>query len=77
MKVTRAIIILFLLGLMYTSSSAEGCPEGVPIVQCLVDPCDDASCEAYPDAECKANYCGGCNAEFFDVNREKVNCDMY
>ncbi|KAL4218806.1 hypothetical protein ACF0H5_021394 [Mactra antiquata] len=32
------------------------------IVQCLVDPCDVIKCEAYPDATCKANYCGGCNA---------------
>ena len=32
-------------------------------VMCLVNPCDNVSC---PDGECVANYCGGCNAEFYE-----------
>lgn len=34
-------------------------------VACLVDPCQVESCG---DASCVANYCGGCNAEFFGPN---------
>lgn len=33
------------------------------LVSCIVDPCTTASC---PDGNCVANYCGGCNAEFYD-----------
>ena len=41
------------------------CSPGVASVQCLVDPCQFASCENHPDAVCIADYCGGCNARFF------------
>lgn len=40
----------------------------LPIFSCLVDPCMFASCPAHPLATCRSNYCGGCNADFFDVN---------
>jgi len=33
-----------------------------------------AECDAYPDAECVANYCGGCFADFY-MGGEKVDCD--
>ncbi|MDJ0864833.1 MAG: hypothetical protein QNK03_01910 [Myxococcota bacterium] len=34
------------------------------LVQCFADPCTVASC---PDSDtCVSNYCGGCNAEFYD-----------
>jgi len=33
-----------------------------------------ATCDAYPDAKCEANYCGGCNAEFF-LDGEMVDCE--
>jgi hypothetical protein len=34
------------------------------MVECFADPCQVApSCG---DGECVANYCGGCNAEFYD-----------
>jgi len=37
----------------------QPCPDGVPTVQCLVDPCETATC---PAGTVKlANYCGGCN----------------
>jgi hypothetical protein len=32
-----------------------------PLVSCFVDPCRVASC---PEGTCRANYCGGCRAEF-------------
>lgn len=44
-----------------------------PVAQCLVDPCQHAKCEAHPDATCKANYCGGCHAEFYKHGK-KVDC---
>ncbi|XP_077979849.1 uncharacterized protein LOC144435157 [Glandiceps talaboti] len=50
------------------------CPDGSTPVQCIIDPCAIASCEAYPEAECRSNYCGGCNAEFYIAGR-KVECD--
>ena len=42
------------------------------IVNCFVDPCMFASCRAYPQATCQSNYCGGCNAEFFDASGSDV-----
>jgi hypothetical protein len=48
------------------------CPEGW--VNCFVDPCLMATCPLYPNPECMANYCGGCNAEWF-LNGEEVFCD--
>lgn len=40
-------------------------------VACLVNPCDNVSC---PDGECVANYCGGCNAEFYDKETGSPVC---
>ncbi|XP_078658591.1 uncharacterized protein LOC144903978 [Branchiostoma floridae x Branchiostoma belcheri] len=51
------------------------CPPGVSQVNCLTDPCVLATCPPYPSATCKADYCGGCNAFFYDSNDNKVNCD--
>ena len=48
------------------------CPEGW--VDCFIDPCEMENCPSYPNAECIANYCGGCNAEWF-VNGEQVFCE--
>ncbi|CAH1271435.1 FCGBP [Branchiostoma lanceolatum] len=50
------------------------CPPGVDMVYCLVDPCEGTPCPAYPDAICIANYCGGCNAVFYDDQDQKVDC---
>ncbi len=49
------------------------CPEGW--VYCFVDPCLVETCPAYPDAECVADYCGGCFADFY-VEGELVECNM-
>ena len=40
------------------------CADGSEPVACLVDPCQVAA--ECPDGECVSNYCGGCNAEFYD-----------
>ncbi|XP_074662296.1 uncharacterized protein LOC141914868 [Tubulanus polymorphus] len=42
-----------------------GCPPGVPQVKCFADPCEGKTCPNFPDAQCVANYCGGCNYEFY------------
>ena len=43
-------------------------------VNCFVDPCQvSKGCPNYPDAECRANYCGGCN-DYYYVDGEKVDC---
>lgn len=44
-------------------ASSVPCTE--PMVSCLVDPCTYATCPAFPTATCRANYCGGCNTQFF------------
>ncbi|XP_078604620.1 uncharacterized protein LOC144878174 isoform X2 [Branchiostoma floridae x Branchiostoma japonicum] len=50
------------------------CPPGVDLVSCIQDPCVNAECAAHPTAMCKANYCGGCNAVFYDEQGNKVDC---
>lgn len=50
------------------------CPPGMPRVDCFVDPCllNFGKCPAHPDATCTADYCGGCNARFFDAEGNEV-----
>jgi len=43
-------------------------------VNCFVDPCLVSACSSYPDAECAADYCGGCWADYY-LNGELINCD--
>ena len=38
------------------------------LFDCPVDPCVEATCPDHPDAICRSNNCGGCNAEFFDAD---------
>eukprot|EP00058_Branchiostoma_floridae_P018953 XP_002604442.1 hypothetical protein BRAFLDRAFT_122288 [Branchiostoma floridae] len=45
-----------------------GCPDDSPMVYCFADPCTVATCPATPDATCVSDYCGGCNANFFDTD---------
>ena len=55
------------------SRHIPGCPPGSPMAYCFVDPCDRRfapTCEAYPDAVCHSDYCGGCTARFFVGLRE-------
>ena len=44
-------------------------------VNCFVDPCFVSECTSYPDAECIANYCGGCWADYY-LDGEQINCDL-
>mgnify|MGYP000564573508 CR=1 FL=1 len=44
-------------------------------VDCFVDPCLVSECTSYPDAECVANYCGGCWADYY-LDGEQINCDL-
>ena len=50
------------------------CPPGVPTAMCSDDPCSIKSCQADPKATCKANYCGGCNAVFYNKDGSKAKC---
>ena len=52
------------------------CPPEMPFVNCTLSPCDaQASCDTYPDAECVADYCGGCIARFYDEYGQEVHCE--
>jgi hypothetical protein len=46
------------------------CADGSEPVLCEVDPCSVVSCPAANT--CVANYCGGCNAEFYDAHGYEV-----
>ena len=56
-----------------TASAARQCPDDKPVVHCVSNPCSVAKCLAFPGAECRPNFCGGCNAEFF-LGGAKINC---
>ena len=62
----------FLAGRTVCCGTDCTCADGSDPVACLVDPCQVAP--ECPDGECVANYCGGCNAEFYDANGYAV-CD--
>jgi hypothetical protein len=53
----------FLDGRMVCCGESCICADGTQPVNCFVDPCEVAP--ACPDGTCVANYCGGCNAEFY------------
>ncbi len=53
----------------------SGCPDGSQPAVCAVNPCDLASCPAYPNAYCRPDYCKGCDyVEFYDQRRQVVDC---
>ena len=47
------------------NNTAALCPNCTLPANCLVAPCQFASCPAFPAATCRSDYCGGCNARFF------------
>ncbi|XP_077861520.1 uncharacterized protein LOC144341797 [Saccoglossus kowalevskii] len=58
------------------SATAElRCSDG-SLVNCLVDPCDVTSCEL-PYAGCEADYCGGCNAIYYDADGNVLDCSDF
>jgi len=44
-------------------------------VFCFIDPCEVTSCEYYPEAECVADYCGGCFANFY-IDGDMIDCGI-
>ncbi len=44
-------------------------------VNCFANPCEVSECTSYPDAECVANYCEGCWADYY-LDGELINCDL-
>ncbi|XP_055346524.1 uncharacterized protein LOC129594003 [Paramacrobiotus metropolitanus] len=64
------LIIITTAGL---TAGRIGCPNGQPVYNCLRSPCSVSSCPAFPGAECRDDYCGGCNARYY-VNNRQVNC---
>jgi eight-cysteine-cluster-containing protein len=61
----------FLNGRTVTCGNESTCADGSQPVSCFADPCQvtPACREA---ATCVANYCGGCNAEFYDAGGNAV-----
>ncbi|XP_065054572.1 uncharacterized protein LOC135683288 isoform X1 [Rhopilema esculentum] len=55
------------------ASNTTKCPADKPEAKCLVNPCHIQACQLFPNAVCVPNYCGGCNAEFFEKGT-KVQC---
>ncbi|XP_078584278.1 uncharacterized protein LOC144866627 [Branchiostoma floridae x Branchiostoma japonicum] len=50
------------------------CPDGQPLVYCIVDPCSTVLCRA--GTQCVSNYCGGCNAECVPI-KPPVRCTSW
>lgn len=50
----------------------QGCADGGPMVSCFIDPCTTG--QVCTTGTCTANYCGGCNAEFYDASGN-ATCD--
>lgn len=48
------------------------CPPDKPPVNCFANPCQVTSCPAHPEARCESDFCGGCNARFFDDQDKEV-----
>jgi hypothetical protein len=46
------------------------CGDGSEFVECFADPCQTTTCS--DASSCVANYCGGCNAEFYNQNGEPI-----
>lgn len=43
----------------------QACADGSPVVNCFANPCQVSSCDV-EGAICEADYCGGCNARWYD-----------
>jgi len=59
---------------MDSDEACRECPLGVPMAMCSDDPCKITSCTSNKDAVCKANFCGGCNAVFYNKDGSKASC---
>ena len=43
-------------------------------VECFVDPCMVEECQINISVDCISNYCGGCHADFYDLDGNLVDC---
>ena len=43
-------------------------------VACFVDPCMVEECQINTPVDCISNYCGGCHADFYDLDGNLVDC---
>ena len=69
MKLTNEVpnrLIADIVSIKPLAASAGPCTLG--LVQCARSPCSVQKCYAYPSATCINDYCGGCNAIFYDQN---------
>ena len=58
--------------LVDTISLSSDCEMPVP---CFADPCEiSEECQLNTPTECISNYCGGCYADFYDIDGNLVNC---
>jgi hypothetical protein len=44
-------------------------------VACFVDPCMVEGCQIDTPVDCISNYCGGCHADFYDLEGNLVDCN--
>eukprot|EP00058_Branchiostoma_floridae_P017471 XP_002602959.1 hypothetical protein BRAFLDRAFT_105864 [Branchiostoma floridae] len=70
----KLFVKVFVVIVIIAVAVSAGCPNGQPLVNCVVDPCTVTTCPGTPDAECVANYCGGCHADFFNSDGELALC---
>jgi len=55
------------------TGQSPDCPAGLHKFNCIADPCQEFCSD--PDADhCESNYCGGCNAVWYDSNGNALNC---
>ena len=56
----------------YPLNTTGSCPDGTQPVNCVVNPCQWATCPVVKGAICVADYCGGCNT-LWVLNGEAVS----
>ena len=63
----------------FSTAPPPTCPPDKPHVYCFVDSCQVTTCPAHPEARCVSDFCGGCNARFFDDEGNEVtkSCSKY
>ena len=55
----------------YSIYNTGSCPDGSYPVNCLINPCQYATCPAVEGATCVADYCRGCNARWL-LNGQEI-----
>jgi len=57
-----------------TARDPNKCDEGVELVECLLDPCQEMICEGRPELVCKTTRCGECGYHWEDERMINVTC---